>query len=432
MLRSYEISLEPSRTSIIQDAAVDVLKSNGTDVDVEAYVLSVEGWLVAPRRVVAIDFDQDGGKIEWTPARRVPPQRPAKNGAAMRWAFACDIGATSLTPEFEIELKAVLEDGSRIPFAKVAGARNPLCRPTTDSPAPLVVTTLGRSGSTLLLRMLASHPELVAYQPPGWAQIEVRGASFWVDVLLLLTSPSIGLRQAYGDRPMTRGWSTSLPGTFVRPVRDGVFKWIADGSVEETIRFCQRQIAAFHRAASIEAGKPMARYFVEKSQPTAQCSTAEIVQEMSGSAKEIILVRDFRDVVCSWASHAAKAGRRRSDLTRADEEGIAEWAGPIERLHRYWERRSGRSHLLRYEDLIRAPETCVGALLEYLDVRSDSACVRELGQRARVVAPDLAGHPTTPDVTSSVGRWRSEFTPAMRDLATSLFGNALEAFGYCR
>ena len=55
-----------------------------------------------------------------------------------------------------------------------------------------MVTTLGRTGSTILMKVLATHPEIVACPP---FEHEPRVGTYWLGVMNTLTDPVSYRRQ---------------------------------------------------------------------------------------------------------------------------------------------------------------------------------------------------------------------------------------------
>src|SRR6185503_11425346 len=101
--------------------------------------------------------------------------------------FATAQSALALPPGFELEIRAVLESGRSERLASLRGVREPIQTGYEARLQPLMVTTLGRTGSMALMRMLEAHPELLVYRPYRYEQ---QVAGYWLDVLLTLSDPS--------------------------------------------------------------------------------------------------------------------------------------------------------------------------------------------------------------------------------------------------
>ena len=85
--------------------------------------------------------------------------------------------------------------------------------------------------------------------------------------------------------------------------------WLGSENLRSVAAACQERIDAFYCRVARNEGRD-ARYFVEKRwpDPLVPRLTAELYPE----GREIILVRDFRDMVCSILGFSEKRGLNRS------------------------------------------------------------------------------------------------------------------------
>jgi hypothetical protein len=331
--------------------------------------------------------------------------------------------------DFEGTVSAVLQDNTRVPLAQVRGRRDRLDSGLRPKLRPLLLTTLGRSGSTWVVCLLASAPEVVAYRP---FQFEPRVATYWMDVLRALAEPASYLQavvpQLYGeDWWLGTKRSSPIDATHVDPDILGV---LGRSNPEKTAAFCQDRIDRFYRQVATLQGQTEARYFLEKFQPT-PAMVSNLILELYPEAREIVLIRDLRDMACSIVAFTKK----RADAYFYRELGNDEKAiiGAMKKdaksLLDLWQRRAQTAYLLRYEDLIRRPEESLRGVLEYLGV--DSAGIPNMLKQAAVKLPDLQRqHQTSQNPQDSIGRWRRDLSPAMQDLCRDAFGELLTAFGY--
>ena len=89
----------------------------------------------------------------------------------------------------------------------MAGQRRPLTTAYAPRLQPLLVTSLGRMGTTLLMRMLAAHPGVVTYDRPPY---EARGGKYWLHVLKTLAAPAdaskrVGAPMEFHLEPLAAG-----------------------------------------------------------------------------------------------------------------------------------------------------------------------------------------------------------------------------------
>jgi hypothetical protein len=303
-------------------------------------------------------------------------------------------------------------DGAQMPILELEVTRPAIATLPRPRFRPLLVTTLGRSGSTLLMELLATHPAIGIHPT---ANYETRAITFWAYQLGSLAHPD-GVpygAEAFGhfhlaDSAKERAWMTS---EYAR----------------RAATFCDASLQTYYEA-NLPRGANVS-YVAEKSHPD---RIPWIVWEMyPNDTKEVILVRDPRDIYCSIREFNRKRGYpafRRAEVASEDEY-IRLLGHDAQGLYSSWVRRSWRSHVIRYEDLVSNPATTLGGLLEYLDLSEDKKALRRMTRLAeRRDAP--TEHMTSDSIEMSVGRWRRELDDATLELCDSVFGPMLEGFGY--
>jgi hypothetical protein len=278
----------------------------------------------------------------------------------------------------------------------------------------------------LLLRMLEAHPEVLVIRPHRYEQ---RVAGYWTEVLLALSDPSGYMRQLAPagslDRP--RWWlGDEGPTPGFDPQRD-LQRWLGSDAVASLADICRGRIDALYAEAAAAAdGRP--RWFAEKHTLRSAALTAELYPE----AREVLLVRDFRDMVASILAFNRKRGVRGFGEGAAQDpvdyvRRLAEWAdGMVLRL----ERRGSRVHVVRYEELVRDPRAALEGLLGHLDADAGAATIATMLDALAAEMPELARHTTSRDAESSIGRWRTDLDDELKRASEDSFGRALADFGY--
>ena len=347
--------------------------------------------------------------------------------AVSRSGFHAGVSVLPLPNEFTAELHLVTQDKRRIPLAEITG-RHESPRISDSGVAPLMVTTLGRTGSTWVINLLSHHPDVVAY--PAFKG-EVRCATYWTDVLAALTSPASYLQ---GIRTQAAGnlWWLGNSRRFDEVLDDDdIETWLGKGQVEEMVRFYKQRLDDFYFHLAERTGRSTPRYFAEKALPSTKLT---LLRQLYPGLKEVFLVRDFRDMLTSiFAFNRAKGfhsfGR---ELAQSDEQYVRKFLGPdVNRLLRGWRERSDRAHLLRYEDLVNEPRPTLRALFSYLELDSSEPMIdRILAASEERPSAQQQGHPTTATQAESLQRWRRELSPELQAACEEAFANALEGFGY--
>jgi hypothetical protein len=280
----------------------------------------------------------------------------------------------------------------------------------------------------LLQRLLDAHPEILVLRPHRYEQ---RVAGYWVEVLLALTDPSSYMRQLApaGSLDQPHWWLGDEGPTANLRLGEPLHRWLGSDAVVALAELCRTRIDALYReAAAEEGGRP--RYFAEKHTLRSAALTAELYPE----AREVFLVRDFRDMVASIFAFNRKRGVRGfgEGAASGEVDYVDRLAGWASALVRSFERRSAGAHLVRYEDLVLEPEETLRALLSYLGVDTQDEMIAGMRESLAAEMPELAEHGTAVDPATSVGRWRSDLDDDLKRACERSFGDALAAFGYER
>jgi hypothetical protein len=391
-------------------------------------VVPVRGWVLGAASPAASVEITQGRQVLWQQPlsprgdvsrmhRDVPP--------GTRAGFDAALGVLGLEEDFELTVSAVLEDGSRVALATVRGRRERLSPPPPGSLRPVRVTCLHRSGSTWLMHLLATHPEIVAVRAYPY---ESAAARYWAHALKVLTEPAapdVGPRASeprrVGHNPYYKDAVRAEP---------GLARWYAREYVEDLVSLCRRSAESWYRLVAEGQGKDRVSFFAEKHilQPG---EAREVWNELYPGGSEVLLVRDFRDVVFSGISFDRSHGHRRFGDRPGEpyEPYIRRVLARAERLCEIWPGR-GDVHLVRYEDLIAEPRETLAALLAHIGVAASTETVAGVLQEAREPIAGGRRHVTAPSVEESVGRWRAEADDSFRALCDELLGQPLRAFGY--
>lgn len=269
-----------------------------------------------------------------------------------------------------------------------------------SEPTPLFLFSLPRSGSTLLQRLLASHPTVSTVSEP------------WLLLPLVDTLRDEDVFTDYRHRSYRtafRDWVTDLP----------------EG--EETFR---RDLAGFAHRIYDRLSDPDSRYFLDKT-PRYHV-IADRILELFPDARAVFLWRNPLAVVSSmtetWADGAWNVHLYRVDLYRG-----------LDRLVRTRDRFRDRTCAVRYEDLVTRPEDTVRTLCGYLDLSFETEMIDEFDQ---VDVTGAMGDPTGDEKYSTVSTeslrgWEHSFSNPLRRWWARRYlrwigRDRLEAMGYDR
>jgi hypothetical protein len=338
------------------------------------------------------------------------------------------VGLLGLPPLFELDVQVRFGDGGRTTVATLAGRRTLIESAFQPRFQPLVVTMIGRSGSTWLMRLLASHPEIVVHGAPPY---EVRAACYWMQLARVLNQPSHEARYAeWADGMNQAGTTWGHPYSGLVSAEDTpVARWFGADYLQHTAAFAQQSIDGFYAVSSTHQHKPRASYFAEKWE---LYSHQGVCAELYPRWREIILVRDPCDVICSISAFNAQRGHVGFGRMpgESDERFVSRMRPHILTQLRTWNERSDHAFLLRYEDLVRDPRQTLSSLFRHLGVDCTTQEVQDILYEAGKPSAALDQHITAPTVGDSVGRWRREFTPALQAHCEAAFAEVRSAFGY--
>lgn len=423
--------IQVARTrDLIQHFALD---SPAVGATANVYDIEITGWVIGAG-VKATEIDL---VCEHETLRRIAiDQVRADVAAAFPDAenatisgFRTALNLVGLEPGAPIDLWVGFEDGRRQMLARITFKRQPLVAPYEPRLRPLMLTTLGRAGTTWAMRLLSEHPRIVIHRSHPY---ELRAARHWLHGFKVMTAPRNPYRSAQADTfqndPNWAGHNPFYP--LPLGTADGAGEWFGKTYVEDYAANAQRWIDECYEQIARGQGTADPIYFGEKHRPD---SVPWLVWELYPQAREIFLVRDFRDVISSMLSFNARAGRPVFGPKRgvSDEEFVRHiLEGPIRRVTTSWEKRQDRALLIRYEDLITEPEATLSGVLTYLELDASEQTVVRMLRRASAENADMQRHKTSAAVADSLGRWQTSLTPSVQSVCQDVLGDVLRQFDY--
>jgi Sulfotransferase family len=430
-----EITISPQAREELVDLSLERPQAGATG---EELVLPLAGWVLArgeqPQRIEI----RSGPRLIKTALLQRPLAAVARTSPEVRerhpdlpedlpCGFVTLVGVLGLPPEFELELRAVLAGERTVPIATVRARHEPLRPPFEPTLQPLLVTAPPRSGTTWLMKVLAGHPQVVVHDVHPY---EIWPAKYWTHALKVLTDPADHVNStkpfALDARQFEIGHNPFFtPRIAQQPELAG---WLGRANVERMAAFVLEMIDEWYLTLARVQGVESPRYFAEKQMFRHEVSPV-LMWELYPRAKEIFVVRDFRDLACSHLSFSRdpETGEPRGKLVgKSNEQYVREGVRAIAVDFRdAWRARRDRAHLMRYEDLVLRPDDVLPELLTYLELEDGPEVVRSMLDAEIAVST----HMTSPDAARSIGRWRRE-DPAMQALCSEVFADLLEEFGY--
>jgi len=438
------VSASPSSaagTAAVQIAAVEPaqrderlhanLERPGTGEPVPGFCIPLGGWALAPDGAnVAIEICH-GRQVLRRLAREV--ERPDLVAAfpgvpgAERAGFSVTLDVLKLPRVFDLRVNAIVGEQETVPIARVRGSRRAFEPQPTEGPAPLTMTTLGRSGSTLLMTLLSHHPQIVAFDP---AKDDSRPFAYELEAAIRMASPASRMRLLDSAVQGEAWWlgRDSMPVEALMRLDEPLRELLLDASVERLMRSAVERAACFASELGTVLEQTDVRYAAEKSGPA---HLPRLMRELCADGREIFLVRDFRDVVASMFAFNAKRGYDAFGREHVDsDEQFVRWqAGIAAALAAGWRERGDGALLVRYEELVADTPATLTQILDFLELDGAPSLVSGVIDRAYTQL-DRIQHRTVQDASASSGRWQTDLPPALQELANELFAGPLQEFGY--
>ena len=402
-----------------------------TGTELGTYAFEIKGKAATEAdRASCVEVRQSGRLVAEAPAAPVPVEAAASAtpGNGHVFAFGTTIQATDLRREFDLLLRIRYGSGDGVALGRVQGRRQALPASSGVRIQPVLLTTIGRSGSKWLVWLLSCHSQIVAFQP---LVFEPRVATYWMEVFRSLSAPRSFQRQLHNEDYSRHWWlghhAPALPG----PIATDFAGWLGKEAVEDLAAMCQRRIEAFYRSTGTSVGKPNPDYFVEKF--LLRPPTLNLLTEIYPGAREVILVRDFRDRLSSVLAWNARRGKELfgRDAFPSDADFVTSKVRiEAQSLLEHWRTRKGSALLLRYEELVLEPRRVLGELLAFLNVNSSTESLEATLGRASQETKLLDAHQTSDHPDASIGRWRRDLSPELAGICNEVLAPVLTEFGY--
>lgn len=422
-----EISLSFSEGTALLNRQIDLPRPGTTQ---STYVIHIEGWLLtdgtAPKRL-AIDIGHR--RIENAGSFVERPDVSTYFGdvaGSLAAGFYIDIDCVAFPENFEFTLTVVFGGGSEVKIGTVKGRRSHPLPSHTPAIQPIAVYGPGRSGTTLLMRYLLNHPQVVAHNAYPY---ELRMMSYQIHAMNILKSRADHEQSSHPDYFTQNAFSIgfnpyNVPGAY----GETAARWFGDEYITQLAEFCTRSIESFYTALAAALGKPSAKYFAEKVQPFAG---RDLQWTLYPQSRALLIVRDPRDRHCSVSAF----NKKRGVTAFGYENGLTEEQF-VERTYTYlmYElaaqmSRPNQIKRVRYEDLILKPEETVSGIMDHLGLDSRPACIEQVIAATREVDPSLQNHRTSEE-GRSIGRWKTDLDPKIARHYAQCFGGVMAELGY--
>jgi hypothetical protein len=279
----------------------------------------------------------------------------------------------------------------------------------------VLITAPGRSGTTLMMSRLALSPQIAVAETPPF---EVRLLSYWATVVRTLTGAADHERSTHPDKLEGNGFQIgsnpfshrAFRAVFRhRELEAEYFQQYASSVLSDTARTLVQE---YYERIATDRQKPRPKFFAEKNNNLHR-PTRLFARSLFPDLKEIVLVRDPRDLLCSQLSY----------FRREPEQALRGIANACRELARITEEEAGRVIVVRYEDMIVDADRVFRELSHQLGVQFPSSP----GPQERSV---FDVHATSASPEASIGRWRSDLSAEQKAWCDAAVGPFMPQLGY--
>lgn len=236
------------------------------------------------------------------------------------------------------------------------------------------------------------------------------------------------------------------PHTFLSPIDQQRFErdfmsneqqrnWFQEKYYKKGLYFCQQAIEDYYHQIGVQQDKNNMSYFAEKipyfagAETTTWRQLSLVVRELYPYAREIILVRDFRDMVLS-ALHFGARDNATIDLESEKPTAYLNVTNEVSEFSQYYKCYQKNALLVRYEDLLLDTTSTLREIFTYLSISASDESVDAISCHIPQVDQSHQQHITSKSVSHSIQRWKRELIPQLQYKYTNAFRDNLNLFGY--
>jgi hypothetical protein len=288
---------------------------------------------------------------------------------------------------------------------------------------PVFICGPPKSGTTLLLSLLDAHPDILVFPEETKfvprVMRERENANF--AYLFERTDCRLLVRGKVGKEAGRRDYR-DFDGVAFRALCKQYRDAFPNGyGLEDDARALLESLVAAYGAVS---GAPSPKIWIEKT-PLSELGLLEVFA-LWPEAKAIYVVRDPRDVFCSYNAKRMERAREQMSVDEFEQmlqSSVSAWSRALKQ-------HPLRCCLLRYEDLVLAPEREMRRIAAFLDVRYSELLLQPT-RAGREWTGNSMHHDAFSGVSSeSVGMFRQNVAPAQLAKIEKALHKMMLRFGY--
>ena len=261
---------------------------------------------------------------------------------------------------------------------------------------PVLLSTTGRTGSTAVMAVLAQHPNIVV---AGARPYEIELGCYYAYALRTLMANGDHSKSLRTDNitAIENRYSIGFNPYFIAGHADvfrdqTVLDRFMTGRLPARLANAFREIILdYYDEVATDQGLEHPIYFAEKSLP--EQDSRRGIRFMFPRVREIVLIRDLRDVVCSSTSSSGTSFDRALKAT----------ATAARQLRDIETQRDASIMFLKYEDFVLDNAQTVDRLFRFLGLAPMASDERGMSNL-------FATHATSSTPAASIGRWKRDLT----------------------
>lgn len=385
---------------------------------VEGPNVRLAGWLACAIALRPALHIHQGGRRILTTLLTERPDVVAARGTANGYVYGFDLVVHTSTLTNPRSVSAWAESADGVDFPAFQVKFHPDSEPlSTSGLSPCHLVSTGRSGSTHLMKVLGSHPELVI--SPSFPHEAMQ--SLWLARRCLLASSAAlhtSTSDFFGSAQDGLAPSPFLNADVVAP--EDLLRLLNRTFLTERARVGE-DFKSFYESITSKAAQ--ARFAVEKCPPD---WLASLTRDVFPGARSLFLLRDPRDVLASRIGFRLKRG----DPEFGFEHGRRDRIGLADLIHDYEAvlaciraTPAGNGLVVRFEDLMLKFDSSMSRIAGHLGLASVEFS-SEWGNSV-----ESAKHRTA-SVGEEVARWKTVLPTDLTDAVTSNLKSFLTEFGY--
>lgn len=414
------------------------------------YHIKISGWILSKiPGPLNIEISHDGVVLRNIPVNQnrhdVAKIYPSvHNSKESGFSSAIGLIGLPLKSTTQIFINVILSDQKKILIGIIDLKRlNSIKTDYAPTLKPIVLNCMGRSGTTWIMRLLGEHPNILV---AGGYPYEILATQYWLHLVKVLSEPANTIESTPPLHSFQQklNWIGHHPSYQLRFTETA--SWFGQDYQKQLLKFCQQSIDSFYSQIASSKEKLITHkneypiYFVEKYHTN---YSLDILDEMYPDYPEILLVRDFRDVLCSQNAFFGRKNKHlqntffnknvtpNDQILEMQKKYINDFTqnSVIPILHR-WRKYRDKIYLVHYEDIVLFPEETLTSIYRYLGLKHTPEIVLDILKKATADVDMLNKHKTSSDPKASIGRWQSDLSDIVKSFCMESLGEALEEFGY--